>query len=66
MVRGMAPSPYLGAGKSILLELGGSDIASSISNGAYIVANVNHVFTRSDDGGGLDYIQNVKLLREYA
>ena len=66
MVRGMAPSPYLGAGKSVLLELGGSDIASSISNGAYIVANVNHIFTRSDDGGGLDYIQNVKLLREYA
>ena len=65
-VSGMSPSPYLGAGKSIELELGSSDIASNISDGPYIVSNVNHIFTRSDDGGGLDYVQNVELLREYA
>ena len=65
-VSSMVPSPNLGCGKSILLELGRSDISYSVSDGPYIIANVNHLFSRTDDGGGMNYVQNVKLLREYA
>jgi len=65
-VNGMVPSPFLGAGQSIQLELGSGDNSYSISDGIYIVGNINHTFSRKDDGGGLDYLQNVKLLREYA
>lgn len=65
-VMGMVPSAGLGAGQSIKLELGSSDVSYSISDGVYIVGNINHSFSRKDDGGGLDYIQNIKLLREYA
>lgn len=65
-VTGMVPSPLLGAGKSVELELGSGDESYSISSGTYIVGNINHSFSRKDDGGGLDYIQNIKLLREYA
>ena len=62
----MVPSPFLGAGQSVQLELGSGDDSYSISSGIYIVGNINHSFSRKDDGGGLDYIQNIKLLREYA
>ena len=65
-VTGMVPSPFLGAGQSVQLELGSGDDSYSISSGIYIVGNINHSFSRKDDGGGLDYIQNIKLLREYA
>lgn len=65
-VSSMVPSPNLGCGKSIILELGGSDISYSVSDGPYIISNVNHLFSRTDDGGGMQYVQNVKLLREYA
>lgn len=66
-VTNMVPSAYLGAGKSIHLDLGDSDLDDRrISDGAYIVGDINHVMTRLDDGGGMDYVQNVKLLREYA
>ena len=65
-VTGMVPSPFLGAGQSVQLELGSSEHSYSISSGIYIVGNINHSFSRKDDGGGLDYVQNLKLLREYA
>ena len=65
-VSGMVPSPYLGAGKSVTLELGTYNDLKAISDGVYIVADINHVFQRLDDGGGMDYQSNVKLLREYA
>ena len=63
-VSGMSPSPYLGCGQSIELKLGGSNISYSVSDGNYIVSDINHVFQNTDTG--MQYVQNVKLLREYA
>lgn len=60
----MTPSPYLGAGKATLLELGESEVSYSISDGSYVIADINHMFTVGD--GNVNYEQNVKLLREYA
>lgn len=65
-VSGMVPSLNLGAGKSVTLALGTYNDLMPTSDGTYIVADLNHIFSRIDDGGGMDYIQNVKLLREYA
>ena len=64
LVNGMTPSPYLGAGKATLLELGESEVSYSISDGSYVIADINHMFTVGD--GNVNYEQNVKLLREYA
>ena len=63
-VSAMNPSPYLGCGQSIELKLGGSNISYSVSDGNYIVSDINHVFQNTDTG--MQYVQNVKLLREYA
>ena len=63
-VSAMSPSPYLGCGQSIELKLGGSNISYSVSDGNYIVSDINHVFQNTDTG--MQYVQNVKLLREYA
>ena len=63
-VSGMNPSPYLGCGHSVELKLGGSNISYSVSDGPYIVSDINHIFENTDSG--MDYVQNVKLLREYA
>lgn len=63
-VSAMSPSPYLGCGQSIELKLGGSNISYSVSDGNYIVSDINHVFQNTDIG--MQYVQNVKLLREYA
>lgn len=65
-VSGMVPAAYMGVGQSIHLELGRNTPEEQISEGAYIVADINHIFTIQDSGAGMDYVQNVKLLREYA
>ena len=62
----MVPAAYMGVGQSIHLELGRNTPEEQISEGAYIVADINHIFTIQDSGAGMDYVQNVKLLREYA
>ena len=36
----MVPSPWLGCGTSILLELGGGKLSRSISDGPYIIAQI--------------------------
>lgn len=64
-VTGMTPSPYLGAGKSTLLELGESEVSYSISDGSYIISDMNHTFT-VNASNQVDYLQSVKMLREYA
>jgi len=61
----MTPSPYLGAGKSTLLELGESEVSYSISDGSYIISDMNHTFT-VNSSNQVDYLQSVKMLREYA
>ena len=63
-VSGMNPSPYLGCGKSVELKLGSSNISYSVSDGPYVVSDINHVFQNTDTG--MQYVQTVKLLREYA
>ena len=65
-VSNMVPAAYMGVGQSIHLELGRNTPEEQISEGAYIVADINHIFTIQDSGAGMDYVQNVKLLREYA
>ena len=60
----MNPSPYLGCGQSVELKLGGANISYSVSDGPYIISDINHVFQNTDTG--MQYVQNVKLLREYA
>ena len=65
-VSGMVPSPWLGCGTSILLELGGGKLSRSISDGPYIIAQIHHKFEPKDGTGAVDYLQDVKLLREYA
>jgi len=63
-VSAMNPSPYLGCGQSVELKLGGANISYSVSDGPYIISDINHVFQNTDTG--MQYVQNVKLLREYA
>ena len=54
------------SGTSILLELGGGKLSRSISDGPYIIAQIHHKFEPKDGTGAVDYLQDVKLLREYA
>ncbi len=54
-----------GVGKSIEVEIGYSDVSSSISNGFYIISDINHTFNH-EGGGKMDYLQQMKLIREYA
>ena len=65
-VSGMVPAAYMGVGQSVEVELGRASPQENISEGTYIIADINHIFTIQDSGAGMDYVQNVKLLREYA
>lgn len=65
-VSGMVPAAYMGVGQSIEVELGRASPEENISGGTYIIADINHIFKITDSGAGMDYVQNVKLLREYA
>ncbi len=63
-VKDMVPVPVLGCGMSVMVKQGGSNISHTISDGAYIVSDINHIF--KNDGNKFDYIQNLSLIREYA
>ena len=65
-VSGMVPAAYMGVGQSVQVELGRASPEENISGGTYIVSDINHIFKITDEGAGMDYVQNVKLLREYA
>lgn len=65
-VSGMVPAAYMGVGQSVQVELGRASPEENISDGTYIVGDINHIFKITDEGAGMDYVQNVKLLREYA
>jgi hypothetical protein len=49
---------------SVLVELGGQENSSSISDGIYIISDINHVI--SYNGKDYEYKQHMTLIREYA
>jgi hypothetical protein len=61
-VTGLVPIPVVGAGNSIMVEQGGANKSHTISDGSYIIADVNHIFTHK--GNGFDYRQDMSLIRE--
>jgi hypothetical protein len=63
-VKDIIPVPVLGCGMSVMVKQGGSNISHTVSDGAYIVSDINHIF--KNDGNKFDYIQNLSLIREYA
>ena len=63
-VSNMSPIPYIGCGNAVRVKQGGSTISHTISDGPYIISNINHVFQTEDNG--INYIQNMSLIREYA
>ena len=56
--------PTIGCGMSVLIELGGQENSSSISDGVYIISDINHILTYN--GKTYDYKQHMTLIREYA
>ena len=60
----MVPAAYMGVGQSVEVELGRASPEENIQGGTYIISDINHVFQNTDTG--MQYVQNVKLLREYA
>ena len=63
-VRDLAAIPTIGCGMSVLVELGGQENSSSISDGIYIISDINHVI--SYNGKDYEYKQHMTLIREYA
>lgn len=63
-VNNMSPIPYIGCGNAIRVKQGGSNKSRTISDGPYIISNINHVFQTEDNG--INYTQNMSLIREYA
>jgi hypothetical protein len=61
-VAGLVPIPVVGAGNSIMVEQGGANKSHTISDGRYIIADVNHIFTHK--GNGFEYRQDMSLIRE--
>jgi len=59
----ITPIPYIGAGHSIKVFQGRGDKSKSISDGPYIIADINHMFQRNDDNS-FEYNQNMTLIRE--
>tara|TARA_B100000809_G_scaffold261887_1_gene311679 strand:- start:15 stop:1220 length:1206 start_codon:yes stop_codon:yes gene_type:complete len=60
----MISIPLLGCGQSIMVEMGGAEDTYESQNGPYIIADINHIFTRNQEG--FEYRQNMSLIREYA
>ena len=60
----MISIPLLGCGQSIMVEMGGGDDSYESQNGPYIIADINHTFSRNQEG--FEYRQNMSLIREYA
>ena len=63
-VRDIVSIPLIGVGKSIEIEQGGTDKSKTVSDGPYIISDINHIFTW--DSNGFDYKQNMGLIRERA
>jgi hypothetical protein len=63
-VSNMSPIPYIGCGNAIRVKQGGSNISRTIADGPYIISNINHMFQTEDNG--INYTQNMSLIREYA
>jgi hypothetical protein len=47
-----------------MVEMGGGDDSYESQNGPYIIADINHTFSRNQEG--FEYRQNMSLIREYA
>jgi len=62
-VSDITPIPFIGAGHSIRVFQGRADKSKSKSDGAYIIADINHMFQRNDDNS-FEYNQNMTLIRE--
>ena len=54
--------PGLGVGCSIKTDSGGSNISKSKTDTKYIIANINHRFTKQD--GEFQYSQDISLIRD--
>ena len=63
-VSNMSPISYIGCGNAVRVKQGGGNISRTISDGPYIIANINHIFQTEDNG--INYIQEMSLIREYA
>jgi hypothetical protein len=63
-VSNMSPLPYIGCGNAVRVKQGGSNISRTIADGPYIISNINHIFQTEDNG--INYTQNMSLIREYA
>ncbi len=62
-VSDITPIPYIGVGHSIKVLQGRGDKSISKADGAYIIADINHMFQRNDDNT-FEYNQNMTLIRE--
>lgn len=63
-VEDIVPIPNIGCGMTIEVELGKQENSESISDGPYIISDINHVLTYN--GKSYDYKQRMTLIREYA
>jgi len=54
--------PDLGCGMAILVDQGGNTVSATKTDGAYLVANINHMYVMND--GEMKYSQNIGLVRE--
>jgi hypothetical protein len=63
-VRDLSAIPTIGCGMSVNIELGGQENSASISDGIYIISDINHIMTFN--GKNYEYKQHMTLIREYA
>jgi len=63
-VQDLQAIPKIGCGMAIKVELGGQENSLSISDGHYIISDVNHII--SYNGKKYEYKQHMTLIREYA
>jgi len=61
-VEGVVAIPGIGCGMTVNVDQGGNGISATKTDGTYLVANINHVYTMDD--GDMEYSQNIGLVRE--
>ena len=63
-VANMVAIPTVGCGMAMMVEQGGTNTSRTISDGPYIISDINHVF--QVEGNSFRYFQNMSLIREFA
>jgi|TARA_B110000902_G_scaffold260511_1_gene333602 hypothetical protein len=61
-VDGLVAIPSIGCGMTVDISQGGNSVSSTKTDGTYLVANINHMYTMDD--GLMNYSQNLGLVRE--